>query len=147
MYKSVVTSKKGAMLVEGSKLSISPSRELNLLLCLSPFKTSLPRVLNIMLMKYQKNIVKKISKNLFLCLDLVSSYISHFYFYKNWLTVESYQVLMFICSSGESPACLLLACESFFPLGLWLVPEWEEISCPLRVKSSWRNCPGVYGIL
>lgn len=38
------------------------------------FNALLPRVLDTMLIKYQKYIMKKTSKRLFLCLDLVSFY-------------------------------------------------------------------------
>lgn len=74
-------------------------------------------------MKYQKNIMKNTQKPVFFSPDVVAFYILCLYFYRNSLSAESYQVLVFIYSSGESSACLLLAGESFFPLGWWLVPE------------------------
>lgn len=74
-------------------------------------------------MKCQKNIVKKISKNLFLCLDLVSSYISHFYFYKNCQQRAIRSQCLSVALVKAPPVCFWLVRVSFLWGGGWCQNE------------------------
>ena len=79
------------------------------------------RVLNIMLMKYQKNIVKKISTALFLCLDLVSC-IFHICI-KTGCQQRSHQALVSAAPLQAPPVCFWLVRVSFLWGGVWCQNE------------------------